>query len=199
MVGIFGRGRLAESLSHGVSGLGHAVADVSTEAIMPVTRLGRLIAQMRPELLRFSPNWRCQLNLLELVVSTTPDLVLVVKAPYLQAEVIDRMRRRTKARILNWLPDDPLLGLRPAVPLSALRRYDRVIVYSPAMATRVRDQLGLDVQCIPFGFDPRYYFPAAGPRSAASDVAFVGQYRLERGALLMRLLEAGFSMRIGGP
>lgn len=198
VLGALGPGQLADSLTYGLRTLGHEVSAVSDKPLIPAARLGRLLARRRPQLLRWSGQ-RQQLELGRAVIATRPALVLAVKSPYLQAEIIDRIRAGTAAHMFNWYPDNPFVNYGQGAPLSALRHYDRIIVFSPSLAERVKKTLKVDAQYIPFGFDPRYYFPAPQPRDVKTDVAFVGQCRRERAALVSTLIAAGFAVRVAGP
>jgi len=199
VLGAVAPGQLADSLAFGLVELGHDVSAVSAQALMPPSRFGRLLARRQPRLWRWTGRRHGQLELSRAVVATRPDLVLAVKAPYLQAWVVDRIRAQTGAPILNWYPDNPFVNYGQRTPLSTLRHYDRIIVFSPALAERVRSRLNVEAQYIPFGFDPRYFFPAAKPQPAKADVAFVGQCRPERAALVSTLLSSGYSVRVAGP
>lgn len=199
VLGVFSPGQLADSLAHGLSTLGHEVSPVSDQALLPTSRLGRLVARRRPELMRWFGNWRRQLELAETVIATQPELVLAVKSPYLQPAALHRIRQRSAARVFNWYPDNPFVNYGQRTPLATLRHFDRIIVFSPALAERVKKSLRVEAQYIPFGYDPRYYFPPPTPRIIKADVAFVGQHRPERAALAATLIEAGFSLRVAGP
>ena len=192
-------GHLAESLAYALGRLGHDVSPVSNQPIVPAGKLGRLLARKWPHVLSWSSTWRRQHELADAIIATRPELVLAVKAPYLLPSMIERIRAQTHARILNWYPDNPFVDYGQRTPLRTLCHYDRMIVFSPALAEQVKRTIGIEAQYVPFGFDPRYYFPAPHPRNVRSDVAFVGQCRPERAALVASLLRAGFSVRVAGP
>lgn len=192
-------GQLADSLAYALGRLGYEVSPVSNEPIVPATKLGRFVARKRPELLRSASHRSRQREIADAVIATRPDLIVAVKAAYLWPSTIDRIRARTGASIINWYPDNPFVYYGPRPPLRTLAHYDRMVVFSPELANRVKRSIGIEAHYIPFGFDPRYYFPAPQPREIKADVAFVGHCRPERAALVGSLLRAGFSVRVAGP
>jgi spore maturation protein CgeB len=113
--------------------------------------------------------------------------------------VIDEIRGQTSAPIVNWLPDDPFLALRPAVHQEALRRYDVIVTYSPDIARRIGSELSIRSMVIPFGFDPTDYRAAAVASQPSYDVAFVGQFRPERAAIVESLAGMEFKLLVSGP
>jgi len=137
-------------------------------------------------------------DLVDNVVEARPDLVLIVKSPYLTRNTVAQIRNQTRALVVNWLPDDPFLALRPAMKLATLTAYDLVVTYSDTICWRLTSELGLSAMVIPFGFDPSDYRPATA-RSVEWDVTFVGQWSKYRERILWEIARTGLALRVYGP
>ena len=73
---------------------------------------------------------------------TNPDLVLVAGGDQLNEDLVDRLRARSRARWVTWLPDD----LRTVATAAALARpYDHIYAIGTDVAAEVSERLGRTV------------------------------------------------------
>lgn len=196
IVGDLSEGALALSLSRALSSLGVDAHSVVDDALVPSGRGRRLLARGTARL----GAWRQDISsLLPDPASFQPDVVLLVKSPYLNSGSVRSIRRLTGARVVNWLPDDPFLAARPAVTLGALKACDVVVTYSESIAARLISDLHVRSWVIPFGFDPHNYFPSDNEsKRRIYDVCFAGQYSRHRERHVEHLLRAGLRLAIRG-
>ncbi len=128
-----------------------------------------------------------------------PDLVLVFKGARLAPEVVDRLRRRSRAPWINWFPDSPhLLDLS----LRIGRAYSRCFIFDSSMVERHR-ALGRRADYLAEGFDPDYCRPRPDPRRPRAKLAFVGTREPFRARALEAVYDLGVTVRgpgwPGGP
>jgi hypothetical protein len=199
VIGTFGTGLLATSLARGFTSAGCEVTRVSDRAAAPAGRARRLAAHSWPAiagpfLLKSSEQER----LVESVASARPDLVLLVKCAYVTRRTVGRVRAASGAMVVNWMPDDPFVALRPAVPISALSACDAIVSYSDSVCHRLESDLKVPAHSIAFGFDPHDYQPDVQV-VAQWDVTFVGQHSAHREGVVAELMAAGLQTRVFGP
>ena len=124
------------------------------------------------------------------VGSHRPDLVLVYKGGDLDPSTIDALRPSTPARWVNWFPDGPHhldLSLRIA------RGYDLCFIFDTSMVARHR-AAGHRAEYLATGFDPDFYRPPSGRRTARHRIAFVGSYEPFRAKAFEPLADLGLAV-----
>jgi spore maturation protein CgeB len=193
MIAHFAPGRLGRYVADGFRALGHQVVEVDDRGLVRGSRFARGIARLA----KVGPPAAAETALVDQATASRADLILVIKGAYLSEAGVRRLRRKGTV-LVNWMPDDPFVRMRPAVPLKAMRHYDSVVTYSERVAQRL-PELDARPVIVPFGFaEDDYVFP---PRdmSPRFDVAFVGAYRRHRLRLVRRIQDCGFSVRVAGP
>lgn len=121
-----------------------------------------------------------------------PDLVWCTKAPFLNREAVQELKRRSKAPIVMVYPDSPYGAYtQRADVLSVLSEFDRVCIWGRHLVEPLRaDGVG-SVVYSPFAFDPSDYGPqgpAATPSCGRQHAAvFVGQHNHKRETWLAAL------------
>jgi spore maturation protein CgeB len=192
IIGAFGPGDLAASYARGFEELGLEVVRFdSDEAYLGSSRLARnryLRRALRPWL------WHT-VNQTTMTVARTvrPQLVLAVKAAYLNADTVQQLRRELGMPFVNYYPDNPYCGV-PLNPrktsaqrrdlLTVLQQYSRVWAWEPALTARLQKD-GVEAAYLPFGFDPPLDHPApragsCGDCAGDHRVVFVGQHSDKR-------------------
>ena len=199
VIGNFGPGLLATSLARGFTGAGCEAFNISARATTPAGRVRQHVVQRWPSVGdRLLVKASEQEHLVESVASVQPDLVLIVKCPYVTSRTVERLRTVSGVMVVNWMPDDPFVAESPAVPISALASCDAVVSYSDSVCRRVEADLGLPAHLIPFGFDPHDYQPAAS-ELAEWDVTFVGNHSAHRERMIAALISMGVDVHVFGP
>lgn len=123
-----------------------------------------------------------------------PDLVLVLGAPALDEDLVDRLRARSRARWVNWLPDD----IRTVGQAAALARpYDAIYAIGTDVASELSDVLGRTVDTLAFAADPSVYRPIRTRDQYRANVVFAGAATPRRERLLSELVE--FGLAVWGP
>ncbi len=118
------------------------------------------------------------------------DLVLVFKGTKLHPAAIADLRRETRARWVNWFPDDPheldvALGLAPA--------YDWFFTHDSSALGR-HQAAGSRAYYLPFGCDPEYHRPVeAGPRWRTR-LVFVGSRDAAREPVVQAVRDLGLAV-----
>ncbi|MES2125602.1 MAG: glycosyltransferase [Gemmatimonadota bacterium] len=123
-----------------------------------------------------------------------PDLVLVIGGEPLDEALVDRLRARSRARWINWLPDD----LR-TVSSAALRArpYDQIYAIGTDVAAEIHERLGRTVDVLSLAADPSVYRPIRTKDQYRANVVFAGAATQRRERLLSELVE--FGLAIWGP
>jgi spore maturation protein CgeB len=124
-----------------------------------------------------------------------PDLVLVIGAPELDADLVEHLASGTRARWVNWFPND----LRTAYDAIAVAdAYDTVYATGADVAERLGEALNREVEVLPFGCDPSVYRPLRSrDQQYRANVVFAGAATRRREVLLAELVE--FGLAIWGP
>ena len=123
-----------------------------------------------------------------------PDLVLVLGAPEIDEALVDRLRPHSRARWINWLPDD----LRTITEATALARpYDAIYATGTDVAAEISERLGRSVDVLSFAADPSVYRPIRTRDQYRANVVFAGTATPRRERLLSELVE--FGLAIWGP
>ncbi|MGH7582723.1 MAG: CgeB family protein [Gemmatimonadales bacterium] len=128
------------------------------------------------------------------VDETQPDLVLVNGNETIDEELVDRLRPRSRARWINWLPLD-LREVSQAVVLA--RPFDQIYAIGTDVAAEVADRLGRTVDVLAFAADPSVYRPIRTRDQYRANVVFAGSATPRRERLLAEVAE--FGLAIWGP
>lgn len=119
------------------------------------------------------------------------DIVLVIGAAELDAELVEQLARATAIPWVNWFPDD----LRTVDDV--IRRagaYDRVFVAGSDLSERVGEALGRPIEVVPLAADPSIYRPLRSRDQYRANVVFAGSATPRRVALLNGLAEFGLAL-----
>jgi spore maturation protein CgeB len=123
-----------------------------------------------------------------------PALVVVIGGPVLDEALVDRLRGRSRARWVNWLPDD----LRTVTEAAALARpYDAIYAIGTDVAAEMSERLGRTVDVLSLAADPSVYRPIRTRDQYRANVVFAGTATPRRERLLAELVE--FGLAIWGP
>ena len=123
-----------------------------------------------------------------------PELVIVIGGRLLDEPLVDRLRARSRARWVNWLPDD----LRTVKSATALARpYDLIYAIGTDVAAEISEQLGRTVDVLRMAADPSVYRPIRTRDQYRANVVFAGTATPRRERLLAELVE--FGLAIWGP
>lgn len=134
---------------------------------------------------------------IEVARCVKPDLVVAIKAAYLDPETIFRVRAELGVPFVNFYPDNPYCGVS-WVPghasaqrydlLEAFRQYSALWIWERGLAERLRRD-GVQAACLPFGVDPDLFYPKPGGSGekceecrGAHQIVFLGQCRSKRRA-----------------
>ncbi len=181
LIGPFAEGLLPESYARAFARLGHEALRFDSDrayfsaAWYAGNRWARRLA--RPLLWR-----RVSRQTLQVAQEARPELIVVFKGAYLEAETVARLRRA--APVVNYYPDDPYWGV-PLDPrkTSAQRRdlidvlgeYTRLYTWERGLVGKLR---GNDVAAayLPFGADTSVFRPPLDGGSPDGRIVFVGQH-----------------------
>lgn len=123
-----------------------------------------------------------------------PDLVVVLGGAALEEDLVDRLRGRTRARWITWLPDD----LRTVSQAAALARpYDTIYAIGTDVSAELAERLGRTVDVLSLAADPSVYRPIRTKDQYRANVVFAGTATPRRERLLGELVE--FGLAIWGP
>lgn len=123
-----------------------------------------------------------------------PDLVLVIGGDSMEEALVDRMRARSRARWINWLPDD----LRTVSSATLLARpYDHIYAIGTDVAAEISERLGRTVDVLARAADPSIYRPIRTKDQYRANVVFAGAATPRRERLLGELVE--FGLAVWGP
>lgn len=191
IIGAFGPGELARSYARGFEQLGLDVFRFdSDQAYLEASRFAgnRYVRRaLRPWL------WHTvNRSTIAVARAVRPQIVLAIKAAYLNPDTIQLIRRELGVPFVNYYPDNPYCGV-PLNPrktsaqrrdlLRVLQHYSRVWTWEPALAQRLCGD-GVTAAYLPFGFDDDLDRPGAPAacRECGGDhrVVFVGQHSDKR-------------------
>lgn len=123
-----------------------------------------------------------------------PELVLVLGGAQIDEALLERLRGRSRARWINWLPDD----LRTVTAAAARARpYDAIYATGTDVAADMSERLGRTVDVLAFAADPSVYRPIRTKDQYRANVVFAGTATPRRERLLSELVE--FGLAIWGP
>jgi len=115
------------------------------------------------------------------------DLVLVFKGTGLDPEDVAELRRRTRARWVNWFPDDPH---ERAVSERLAPAYDCFFTHDTSSLDHHR-RAGARAYYLAFGCDPDYLGPRAAGARWCAPLIFVGSRDPVRERVLRELADLG--------
>ena len=118
-----------------------------------------------------------------------PELVIVYKGAALEPELIARLRRRHRARWVNWWPDGPHT-LDTTFRLGAA--YDRCFLFDSSMVDRHR-AAGRKADYLALGFDPAFHRPPSDALGKTVPLVFVGSHEPHRERTLAPLADLGLA------
>ena len=126
-----------------------------------------------------------------------PHLIVALKASPISADVIERVRRRTGALVLNVFPDNPLLMM----PFANIEPYD-IFFTKDRYAMRQLELVGLrNVYYLPLYCVPTFHYPVDVPEAQAATLgkvaALVGRHYPYRERLVREI--ADLDVRVWGP
>jgi hypothetical protein len=138
---------------------------------------------------------RANLDLLRLVASVRPRLLLVIDTGGVRAGTLGQIRARCpETAIFCVYPDSPhSLDVERIVSLPL---FDRVATSSPAWVDQFGRLGAVDTRYLPFAADTTLHAPAAPDPAYRADVSFVGTWRPERETFLEGF--ADLDLRIWG-
>lgn len=135
-----------------------------------------------------------------------PQIVLAIKAAYLNPDTIQLVRRELGVPFVNYYPDHPYCGVpwnarktsaQRRDLLTVLQQYSRVWTWEPSLTERLRTA-GVPAAYLPFGFDDGLDHPGAPGtcRECAGDhrVVFVGQHSDKREAHLSAIRRSAVAL-----
>jgi len=134
------------------------------------------------------------------ILDTNPDLVLLGGATPIRAGTLAQIKvSRPKTKIAHAWPDS-LLGLPDSIAMS-LAMCDYVACYSSQAVDLLAKMSRTKVEWVPFGVDSDLFpdevtITDADRARFECDVSFVGNHRPEREEAVLRLLDAGISVKV---
>ena len=137
---------------------------------LPHRALYRLLGRRPPRLLAF------ERALLETAAAGRPDVVLIVKGPYVRPQVLRRLRQ-LGATLVNFSTDDPFSPVAKYPYLrDAIREYDVYATPRTANIPQLRAHGARKTPTIPFAYKPSVHFVDAGdvPDDEGCDLLFIG-------------------------
>jgi hypothetical protein len=136
-------------------------------------------------------------RLFEAAENACPDIILIVKGPYLRQEVLRQLKTRG-AILVNFSTDDPFSAsssryLRPAVP-----EYDIYATPRTANLEDLRAWGARKTAVVPFGYKPSVHFieRPAPPGDDDCDVLFIGGADRDRVSFFRRVVELWPEVRL---
>jgi spore maturation protein CgeB len=131
----------------------------------------------------------------EAVRTAAPDLVLVIGAADVDAELVESVQGASSASWVNWFPND-LRGAYDAIKVAGA--YDRVFAIGTDVAERIGAAINRQVPVLPLAADPSVYRPLrTRDQQFRANVVFAGSATPRREALLAQLVE--FGLAVWGP
>src|SRR5262249_45708263 len=124
--------------------------------------------------------WALNKGLLTSISSFCPDVVLVIKGPFISPYTLNRIKEETKTFLINYATDDPFNPIVNSKDLiKSIALYDLYVCTKKAIMTDVQRYGCKNVVFVPFGFKPSVHFPekpvtAEEKARFTSDVTFLG-------------------------
>jgi spore maturation protein CgeB len=131
----------------------------------------------------------------EAIKEASPDVILAIGAPELDQGMVESMQALSRARWINWFPNDMRTVTEAAVLAPA---YDEVWAAGTDIARHLSDALNREVGVLPLACDPSVYRPVrTRDQQYRANVVFAGAATTRREVLLSSLVE--FGLAIWGP
>lgn len=171
---------------------GHAHATQQRRAL---ERLGARVATFdlnaRPSFLERFRAGDLAKRLERVLEDQDPELVLVIGGDPLDEALVDRLRGRSRARWINWLPDD----LRTVSSATVLARpYDHIYAIGTDVSAEIHERIGRTVDVLSLAADPSIYRPIRTKDQYRANVVFAGAATPRRERLLGELVEFGLAL-----
>lgn len=197
IVGAAEGSHIGGSLLHGAATLGIEAQLCDTAAAWPRERLLQKIL-WRYGGKRPLGGRAFEKRLLESVHSFHPQLLIATGMAPLRARTLRRLHS-LGIRCVNLSTDDPFNPQhRASWFLEALREYD--VIFSPRRANEeeLRAHGCRSIVDLPFGYDPRLFYPVSGEPGDESDLLFAGVGDRDRLPYIAAALESGIRVRLHG-
>jgi hypothetical protein len=160
---------------------------------LPHRLLYRLLARRPPRLFGF------ERHLLDTAEQVRPDVVLVVKGPYVRPQILQRLRR-LGAAVVNFSTDDPFNSAAKFPYLrDAIREYDLYVTPRTANIAQLQEAGARRTMLVPFAYKPSvHYFQPEEPQGArdACDLLFIGGADADRTAFFRRVVDLWPDVRL---
>lgn len=201
LYGLFTPDALEWCYARAFGALGHRIVpfDVTTEGRMPALR-NRLVHRLTRN--HFGARrWLSQAlnaHLLAKVRREKPDLFLAFRGDFLMPETV-RQVRASGCKIVVFNPDNPFPPAPSARPehLLAAPEADLYLIWSAALAERLRAVGVKKAQFFPFGWDPTLHPCQPSGGSKAHEVVFIGNWDRKREVFLEEITRH-FPLKIWG-
>ena len=201
LYGQFGPDALEHAYVGALAALGHRVVpfDAAREGRLPFRR-NRLVHRLTRHhfRLRHALSRAFNAHLLATVRREKPDLFLVFRGDFLMPETV-RQAKVLGCKTVIFNPDNPFAPAPSARPehLRAAPEADAYLIWSGALAARLRAIGVPNARFFPFGWDPKFhpYHPPDGPKT--HDVVFIGNWDRRREVFLEEIARH-FPLRIWG-
>lgn len=129
-----------------------------------------------------------------------PDIIFILKGEALFASTIRWIKRYSKARVINFYPDNPFTfwnGNSNKEVLESLPWYDLFLIWSEELIPLLYAAGAQAVRYFPFGFDDSIFSQSLHKiNSFYYDVCFVGSWEPSREVWLTALAKSGVASRI---
>ncbi len=200
LYGKFDPAALENSYQRAFEVLGHRVLrfDVDQENGLVGRKnrvLQRLIRQVLPARRWLSRGLNA--GLLARIRAEKPDLLLVFRGDFLMPKTV-QIVREMGVKIVIFNPDNPFTGHPSARPehRRAAREADAYLIWSEALASRLRENGVKAAHFFPFGWDPILH-PHQPEVSPLHEVVFIGNWDRDR-AVFLEKIAAVFPLKIWG-
>ncbi len=128
------------------------------------------------------------------LIDQDPELVIVAGGTVIDERMLEGLRGLSRARWINWLPDD----LRTATEAAQRARpYDHIYAVGTDVAAEIHERLARTVDVLAFAADPSVYRPIRSTGEYRASVVFAGRATPRRERLLSGLVRHGLA--IWGP
>jgi hypothetical protein len=115
--------------------------------------------------------------------------VLIIKGPFINNKIINKLREKTSAPIVCWNPDSPIdqaISNHGAGMNKVISSYDAYVTWADDIAEHI-SQHNPNVEVIPFAWDPQIHYFTAGKGIAKDRIVFIGTCTDVRIKLLSKL------------
>jgi spore maturation protein CgeB len=197
IAGALGGTNVGESLYEGARSAGIRAELIDTGQLMDASWLHskiawRLCGRRPPRLARFSARAVEQARRLH------PTMFLSVGIATMQQQAV-RSIRELGVITMTYLTDDPWNPVHQSRwSMRAIREYDVAVTPRRANLEDLKELGCRSVYYMPFGYDPRFFFPGPVDSILASDVLFVGGADSDRVPWIAALLQAGHRVALYG-